>query len=142
MAPPPATTPSATTTAPAEPAAEPPQQLAAIAPKPKPVEPVANTAVASASPAPVATAPDASSGSYVLQIGSYKSQDEANASWKTFQAKHPILGGYESDVKKADLGDKGVWYRLRAGSFATKDAATAFCDKLKADGGDCLLAKR
>jgi cell division protein FtsN len=144
MAPPPATTQSATTPPHAETTTKSPQQLAAIAPKPKPVEPAlaASALVVPPSSELVATVPDASPGSYVLQIGSYKSQDEADASWKTYQAKHPMLGGYESDVKKADLGDKGVWYRLRVGSFATKDAASTLCDKLKVDGGDCLLAKR
>ena len=142
LAPPP-TAQSVTPTPPAETATKPPQQLAVVTPKPraKPVEP-APAASAPAVPASSEPAATASSGSYVLQIGSYKSQDEADTSWKSYQAKHPMLGGYESDVKKADLGDKGTWYRLRVGSFATKDAATALCDKLKADGGDCLLAKR
>jgi cell division septation protein DedD len=80
-------------------------------------------------------------GAYVLQIGAYKSQADADASWKTFTSKHPMAGGYSEDVRKADLGDKGTWYRLRMGSFADKAAATAFCEKLKSDGGNCLVAK-
>jgi cell division protein FtsN len=78
----------------------------------------------------------------VLQIGSYKSEDEANAAWKSFQAKHPMVGGYEQDIKKVDLGDKGTWYRLRVGAFADKSAAGTFCAKLKADGGDCIPSKQ
>ena len=76
-----------------------------------------------------------------LQIGAYKSEDEANAAWKSFAHKHAMASAYQSDVKKVDLGDKGVWYRLRLGTFADKTAATAFCDKLKADGGNCFLAR-
>lgn len=77
----------------------------------------------------------------MLQIGAYKSQADADAAWKTFKSKHPMAGGYSEDVRKADLGDKGIWYRLRMGSFADKSAAASFCEKLKADGGSCLVAK-
>lgn len=125
-----------------------PGPVLASPPKAKPVEaapaPVESAPAPPVETAPSATAPPAASasGSYVLQIGAYKSEDEANAAWKTYQAKHPAVGGSDSDVKKADLGDKGIWYRLRIGSFATKDAASALCDKLKADGAACMLAKK
>jgi cell division protein FtsN len=83
----------------------------------------------------------ASSGAYELQIGAYKSQDEAEGAWKAYKFKHPSASGYSEDVRKADLGDKGVWYRLRIGPFPEKAAANDACDKLKADGGACMLAK-
>jgi hypothetical protein len=104
---------------------------------------------ASAQPAPVApaqtasipSAPAAAAGSVALQIGAYKSEEEANASWTTFSHKHPMATAYQMEVRKVDLGAKGVWYRLRLGSFVDKTEAVAFCDKLKADGGTCFLAK-
>jgi cell division septation protein DedD len=83
----------------------------------------------------------AAAGSYLLQVGAYKSQDDAETAWHAFQSRHPVAGGYQSDIKKVDLGDKGVWYRLRIGSFADKDAASELCSKLKADGASCLIAK-
>jgi cell division septation protein DedD len=96
-------------------------------------------------PAPVAadtTATPVPAGAYLLQIGAYKSQEEADASWKAFAAKHAsLLAGFSSNVKQVGLGEKGTWYRLRVGSFADKDVATALCEKLKADGGNCFLAK-
>jgi cell division protein FtsN len=114
----------------------------------KPVETAALPPPATAKATPAETkpvekaAPAASAGgAYVLQIGAYKSEEEANTAWKSFKSKHPIAGGYSEDVRKADLGDKGTWYRLRMGSFGDKAAASSFCDKLKADGGSCLIAK-
>jgi cell division protein FtsN len=78
----------------------------------------------------------------LLQIGSYKSQSDADSAWKTFQTKHAaLLSGFGPNVQKADLGDKGVWYRLRVGSFADKSAAAALCDRLKAEGAACFPAK-
>jgi len=114
--------------------------------QPKPAAAMVNTTAsgppASLSPAKAAAAAPAATGAFVLQIGAYKSEADANASWKVYQAKHAaLLSGVSSSVQRADLGDKGVWYRLRAGSYADKDAATAACDKLKADGGACFPAK-
>jgi cell division protein FtsN len=120
--------------------------------KPSPAEasPAASKVVETAALPPPPGAPTAAKcvaaaasagGAYVLQIGAYKSQADADAAWKTFASKHPMAGGYSEDVRKADLGEKGTWYRLRMGSFADKAAATSFCEKLKSDGGNCLVAK-
>jgi cell division septation protein DedD len=109
-------------------ATAPPRQLSETPPPP----PAMKTAV---------TAP-ASGGAYVLQIGAYKSQAEADAAWKSYQARHAgLLSGYGGDVKKVDLGEKGTWYRLRTGSFASKEAAASLCSKLTAEGGACFPAK-
>ena len=135
--------------------AKPMEKPAATAMKPAPTKPAeakpaVSKAIETAALPPPAVAPTASKpaeaaasagGAYVLQIGSYKSQADADAAWKTFSSKHPMAGGYSENVRKADLGDKGTWYRLRMGSFADKAAATAFCEKLKSDGGNCLVAK-
>ncbi len=76
-----------------------------------------------------------------MQIGAYKSAAEANTAWTAYKAKHAsLLGGLSSDVKGVDLGAKGTWYRLRIVAGSKADA-TALCAKLKAEGGDCLLAK-
>jgi len=94
-------------------------------------------------PAPVAAATSpAATGGAVLQIGAYKSQADADAAWKAYKAKHAaLLSGSADDVQQADLGDKGIWYRLRITGFPSKDVASAMCDRLKADGGVCLLGK-
>ena len=63
----------------------------------------------------------ATGGAYVLQIGAYKSQADADAAWKAYKAKHAaLLSGYSDDVQQADLGDKGTWYRLRIAGFPTR----------------------
>jgi cell division septation protein DedD len=127
-----------------------PVKVAAAAPKatPTPAKPSAPPATAapkqlvaaSAPPAP-ASAP-AASGAYVLQIGAYKSQGEADTAWNAYKAKHSaLLAGYSPNVVQADLGDKGIWYRLRIAGLSSKDAAEGLCDRLKADGGGCFLGK-
>lgn len=93
-------------------------------------------------PQTASAAPAATGGAYVLQIGAYKSQADANAAWAAYKAKHAaLLAGYSPDVKQADLGAKGTWYRLRVAGFSDREVATALCARLKGDGGACILAK-
>ena len=133
-----------------EPAAakEPPLSVAksltppAAPPVAKTTPPPAPEKVATAEPAPAPVKAPAATGAYVLQIGAYKSEEDAAAAWRTYHGKHAsLLSGYSQDVKKVDLGEKGTWYRLRVGSFADKDAAKALCTKLTAEGGACFPAK-
>jgi len=127
---------------PAHPLTE-PESLAPAPPVPPPARKLA-TAVPPASAsvsAPAATGTPATVSGILLQIGSYKSDAEARASWQTFRSEHDAAAGYEPDVKQVDLGAKGTWYRLRIGPFADKSSALETCRKLKADGASCLLAQ-
>jgi cell division protein FtsN len=88
------------------------------------------------------TTPDIASGQYVLQIGSYPTRAEAEASWDSFKSKHAsVVQDLSDDIKAADLGGKGTWYRLRLGPFTEKGAANAACEKIKAAGGSCFLTR-
>jgi len=49
------------------------------------------------------------------------------------------LTGTEKRVQRADLGARGVFYRLQVGAFDTRDNASAFCNHLKSRGGDCIV---
>lgn len=93
-----------------------------------------------AAAAPAAATP-ADSSSFVVQLGSTKSQTDALANFADAQQKYPdLLGSYQPLVRKTDLGPKGTWYRLQVGPLADKDAAYRLCGQLKAKGhGDCLV---
>jgi cell division protein FtsN len=129
------------------------QQATATPPAATPAAPMAGATETSSAPdagAPASepaassaeTEPSAAHGPYLLQIGSYKSPVEADTAWNAFQAKHSALvGGFSTNVKPADLGDKGVWYRLRFGPFTDKDTAAAMCGRIRADGGTCIISR-
>lgn len=109
-------------------------------PQPNPVTTVPASppadATASTSPAPTAA------GTYVVQVASQRSESDALGSWKALQAKYPnLLGNYKATVKKADLGDKGVYYRAQVGPFAGRDQANELCQSLRAQGGDCVVTR-
>ena len=123
------------------PAAKAPKPAAAAAPPASGGATGAPRQLAAAAPQAPASTPAAGSG-YVLQIGAYKSQADADTAWKSYKARHAaLLSGYSNNVQQVDLGEKGTWYRLRIGGLSDREVATALCDRLKADGGACILGR-
>lgn len=93
-----------------------------------------------ASQSRAAVSTSALSGSHLVQVGAFRSQEEADAQWSKLQGKlSDFLAGKSDDIERADLGAKGVYYRLRIGPFASSDAAKTFCAGLKERGTDCLI---
>ena len=75
----------------------------------------------------------------MLQIGSYAAVEEAQKASSEFSAHHgDFVEDLSADIRKADLGDKGVRYRVRFGPLANANAGS-LCDRLKAQGIDCLV---
>ena len=120
-----------------------PARPAAAAPAPVPAPPPAQTAQA---PRPAPATPPAAgtgralSGAAVLQIGAFESQELANGAWAAFRSRYAAAATLSPDVQRADLGAKGVVYRLRVGPFADRTAATDACVQLKAAGANCFVA--
>lgn len=80
---------------------------------------------------------------YLVQVTSRNSPSDALAAFADMQQKYgSLLGTYEPDIERADLGDKGVWYRLRVGPVAGKTAAADLCIKLKAAGHPGCIVRR
>ena len=92
--------------------------------------------VASISPSP------ASGGGSYVQVSSQKTEADAQASFKAMQSKYSdVLGSKSSTIRRADLGEKGVFYRALVGPFGTTDEATQLCVNLKAAGGQCIVQR-
>jgi cell division septation protein DedD len=104
------------------------------------VKPATRPAVAPTSTASATATGNARSGSHVVQVGAFRSNDEAMAQWKRLQTKlGDFVAGKGPDVEVADLGDRGVYHRLRIGPFASSDDAKTYCAGLKERGQDCLI---
>jgi hypothetical protein len=109
------------------------------APAARPAAPPLRTASAHPSQ-PLAA--NVESGGYVVQVSAQKTEEEATTSFRSIQAKYPnVLGGRQPLIRRADLGEKGVFYRAQVGPFATQELATQFCGNLKAAGGQCLVQR-
>lgn len=85
-------------------------------------------------------APAASGGTGYIQLAAVKSESEAAAQWAKFKAKNPELEGLSMRVQKADLGAKGVFYRIQAGPLSPEKSAST-CSAIKSRGGNCLIVK-
>ena len=74
-----------------------------------------------------------------LQLGSFRSVDNPNALYARLRQEQPVLmQGLSSQIAEADLGQKGIFYRLLIGPFQNKDEALEHCQKLKNAGYDCI----
>lgn len=92
------------------------------------------------SPTPAYSSSGALDGSHLVQIGAFRSEAEADGQWSRLKSKlGSYLDGKADDVERADLGDKGVYYRLRIGPFSSADDAKSYCAGLKERGTDCLI---
>lgn len=104
--------------------------------------PAAPARVANNAPQQIAPAPAAASGSYMVQIASQRSESEASASFRALQGKYPsVLGSRSPTIKKADLGDKGIYYRAMVGPFGSSEDAAQMCGSLKSAGGSCVVQR-
>lgn len=151
-APPPAAKPQPVQTA-AVPAAQPPavktqpQAAPAATPqaaKPAPVQPVQTAAAPPpAAPAPTTPAPAKSpgAGGWRIQLASVRSEAEAASEWKRLTSRHgDALSGLSMQVAKADLGEKGVFYRVQ-GVGVDEARAKAACAALKAQNVGCVVVR-
>jgi hypothetical protein len=151
-----AATPPSTRTAAAGPAAPTAAASPAQGNAPLSLSPQVANAEASARPAfpppPAAAAPtrvaavpppaEVAAGGYTVQISSQRSETEAQASFRSLQAKYPsVLGDRQPIIRRADLGDKGIYFRAMVGPFASSDQAAQFCGSLKSAGGQCVVQR-
>lgn len=79
---------------------------------------------------------------YRVQLAAVKSKDGAQSTWAKLQKKHAqYLGGKELTVVEIDKGAEGKFYRVQAGPFADRAAATDVCVALKKVEQGCMVVK-
>jgi len=77
-----------------------------------------------------------------VQLGAVKSKAHAARMAGRWSRIHKaVLGNLRIMLERADLGARGIFYRLRAGPLADRSAAAALCAKLKARKQDCIVIK-
>ena len=97
-------------------APKPPVQVAAVAP---PAVPAPAQATATRKPP--------ASGDYLVQLGAVRSADAAETEFLRIQkANAEFLSGLKPDVVRVELGEKGVFWRVRAGPLS-EQAARQLC---------------
>lgn len=98
---------------------------------------VAAEATTAAEPPP---APAAGSGDYTVQLAAPRSEADARNAIQRLQTKYSdALGDASLGVRKAEKEGETI-YRVRTSGMSKADAS-ALCQKLKSDGGDCFVTK-
>ena len=83
------------------------------------------------------------SGNYFVQIAARNDQDAAMAAFASLQQKYAgVLGNHSPSVRKVDLAEKGVWFRLLVGPIESKTEADQLCEQLKTAGMKSCFARK
>jgi hypothetical protein len=113
-----------------------------LSPQPGQSAPAADARTRVATNTPAQTAPGGGGGGYLVQVSSQKNEAEAQASYRVLQGKYPsVLGSRSPVIKRADLGDKGVYYRAMVGPFGSREEALQLCGSLETAGGKCVVQR-
>ncbi len=124
--------------------------IAVIKPKPAAKQVPAEEKIVAIEPLPETVAEEAPQAAAVVdspangwsvQVASADSEDGAWSTWKKMQSRNATLAEAKPVVVRADLGTKGIFYRVRLSGFADKNAAKVACVRLKAKGVACFVSK-
>lgn len=97
-------------------------------------------------PAPVAPAAASlkapAGGDWLIQLGALRSAPDADKEWGRIQrTHHELLSTLKPDVVRVELGEKGTFWRLRAGPLS-EQAARQLCNNLKSRNQGCIIARK
>jgi hypothetical protein len=127
----------------------PPASQAAAQPSTKaPAEAAPQPAAKAPAPAkqaalgPAAAAPAGKASPVQVQLVSVRSPEAAREEWARLKRENAdLLGRLTAVAVRTDLGDKGIYYRVLAGSFGDTAAAEKLCGELKQRQLGCVLAR-
>jgi hypothetical protein len=92
--------------------------------------------------APAIQTPPPPPAGYVVQVSSQRTEAEAQAAWQNLQSRYSsVLAGRQATIRRADLGDRGTFYRAQIGPFGNRDDANQLCLSLKSAGGECVVQR-
>ena len=125
------------------PAAPPPAPPQVAAVQPPPAASAAQPALAPATPKPAPAAPPAAAGLPIkVQLASLRTPDEARDEWQRIKRENDdLLGKFSAVAVRADLGDRGIWYRVEVGPVGDRAAALRLCKALKDRNLGCQLVQ-
>lgn len=81
-------------------------------------------------------------GPWQVQLISSPNRQAIDTAWAGLVKKYPMLEGQPQEIETAYLGDKGTFYRLKAGAFSERGGADRLCNDIKVLGGTCIVKKK
>ena len=131
-----------------DPPVETPVETPTETPADRPVETVqAPSPETTPTPAPAQTptlsVAVAASGDWMVQIGSFRTLDEAESAWVNFISRYSdVASGVSPDIQAAEIEGRGTYHRLRIAAFGSRADASDYCAALQSRGQDCFVASR
>lgn len=118
------------------------EEAPTVTPAPPPETPMEG--VSSSGPPQLTAAPTfVANGAYVAQVAALQSEAAVEPAWRRLASRAPqLFARAQLDVERADLGARGVYYRVRAGYFADRENAARFCERIRQMGQDCIAVAR
>lgn len=151
---------------PEEPVARPKEQSAPASPAPaeskqpetkatetkpaetKPAEKKTAEQKATGAPTPITPAAQpkapqtASAGGYRVQLAALKSSEDAEKTIARLKSSYgDLLGNVPLSVQRADLGEKGIYYRVQSGPMSDGATAKSLCDSLRSRNVGCIVVR-
>ena len=92
---------------------------------------------------PVAAPRVVGDGPFLVQLAALQSEAGVDGAWARVSSRAPdLFARARLDVERADLGPRGIYYRVRAGYFTDRPNAVSFCERVRAIGQDCIVVAR
>ena len=77
-----------------------------------------------------------------LQLGAMRSESEARGAWERLKHKNTdLLGNLSAVAVRADLGGKGVYYRIETGPISDPSTADRVCGELRQRHLACMIVR-
>lgn len=90
----------------------------------------------------VFSSPGPAPGEYRVQLGAFRSLENANDLWqRVWRSEWDLLGRSEPRIHNLDLGAKGALHLLQVGALGSERQAQALCRTLAQRGLDCLVVR-
>lgn len=111
--------------------------------QPERVEPAPQTQQPTQSVPTQAETPSVTGASeWVVQVASLRSRSEADRTFADISGRYAtLLRQYQSDIRRVDLAEKGIYYRVRIAGFDNKAEASSLCNQLKSAGQACYVTR-
>jgi SPOR domain len=82
------------------------------------------------------------SGGLRLQLGASRSESEARGAWERLKRSNAdLLGNLTGAAVRADLGEKGIYYRIETGPIGDPATAARVCGELRQRHLACMLVR-
>lgn len=91
---------------------------------------------------PAALPASVPAGEFIVQLASLRTEEEARATFGRLQNRFgSILSGFSPNIQRADLGERGIYHRVRLGPM-DRAAADSLCSRYQSAGGDCFVQRQ